>query len=249
MEQQAQQPWRILAIDDEVSVLETYQAILQATGDMEDQHSSDINDLNQLVNLGSEAVEEKQSHFDLTCVNSGEAGYQQVKGAIQQGTPFAVIYLDMRMPNGWDGLDTAIKVREVDPHVRIIMITAYADHSMTQIRSKIGVDFEFLNKPINREELSQLTRLHIENWERLKELERYREQLELLVERRTAELKLEADNHKQCGQARSFNPVGVNPTPARQASHRIENFGLAGVIPKTKHRGIKTAGRKRELNG
>ena len=55
--------------------------------------------------------------------------------------------------------------------------------------------------------------------------------------------------HEQCGQARSFNPVGVNPTPARQASHRIENFGLAGVIPKTKHRGIKTAGRKRELNG
>jgi hypothetical protein len=54
---------------------------------------------------------------------------------------------------------------------------------------------------------------------------------------------------EQCGQARSFNPVGVNPTPARQASHRIENFGLAGVIPKTKHRGIKTAGRKRELNG
>jgi len=60
MEQQAQQPWRILAIDDEVSVLETYQAILQATGDMEDQHSSDINELNQLVNLGSEVVEENK---------------------------------------------------------------------------------------------------------------------------------------------------------------------------------------------
>jgi hypothetical protein len=54
---------------------------------------------------------------------------------------------------------------------------------------------------------------------------------------------------KQCGQARSFNPMGVNPIPARQASHRIENSGSAGVIPKIKHRGIKTAGRKRELNG
>jgi len=39
------------------------------------------------------------------------------------------------------------------------------------------------------------------------------------------------------------------PTPARQASHRIENAGLAGEIPKIKHSVIKTAGRKLRLNG
>ena len=43
--------------------------------------------------------------------------------------------------------------------------------------------------------------------------------------------------------------MGVSPTPARQASHRIENSGSAGVIPKIKHRGNKAAGRKRKLNG
>lgn len=42
-------------------------------------------------------------------------------------------------------------------------------------------------------------------------------------------------------------PAGVTPAPARQASHRKENLGLAGVIAKVKHKGIETAGRKRKL--
>jgi hypothetical protein len=51
----------------------------------------------------------------------------------------------------------------------------------------------------------------------------------------------------QCGRARSHIPAGVNPAPARQASHWIEDPGPAGVIPKVKHRAIKTTGRKRKL--
>ena len=51
----------------------------------------------------------------------------------------------------------------------------------------------------------------------------------------------------QCGRARSHIPAGVNPAPARQASHWIEDPGPVGVIPKVKHRAIKTIGRKRKL--
>lgn len=199
MEQGAvvQKMWRILAIDDESSVLESYQSILESTGDVENALDLKIDALNQLVDLGSGEPELPNSKFDLVCVNSGEAGLKAVVEAHEQRAPFAVIYLDMRMPNGWDGLETAVRIREVDPQVRIIMITAYADHSLTEIRGKIGVDFEFLSKPINRHELSQLTRLHIEKWEQLNELKRYREALEQQVEARTAALQLEADNHRR----------------------------------------------------
>ncbi len=51
----------------------------------------------------------------------------------------------------------------------------------------------------------------------------------------------------QCVRARSQFPAGVNPAPARQASHRKENLGPAGVISKVKHRVIETAGRQRKL--
>ena len=51
----------------------------------------------------------------------------------------------------------------------------------------------------------------------------------------------------QCGQARSCIPAGGSPAPVRQASRWIENPGSAEVIPKIKHRAIKTIGRKRKL--
>ncbi len=51
----------------------------------------------------------------------------------------------------------------------------------------------------------------------------------------------------QCGRARSYIPAGENPAPARQASHRKENLGPEGAIPKAKHRVIETTGRKRKL--
>jgi hypothetical protein len=52
--------------------------------------------------------------------------------------------------------------------------------------------------------------------------------------------------YSTCGRARSFNSTGGNPVPARQASHREESLGPAGVIPKVKHRVIELTGRKRK---
>ena len=58
---------------------------------------------------------------------------------------------------------------------------------------------------------------------------------------------LENPIYSTCVQARSQIPAGVNPAPARPTSHREENSGPAGVIPKVKHRGIEPTGRKRKL--
>lgn len=194
--------WRILAVDDEPEVLEGYEAILSAMGHLQGAHEQQLDDLNQLMNADLSQWRKKNvPRFELQCAESGELGYHKVMTALNEHRPYAVIYLDMRMPNGWDGLETAIRVREVDPHVRIIIVTAYADHSLSDIRSKIGVGFEFLTKPIHREELSQLTLLHIEQWERDIELQRYRKELEQLVEARTHALQEEVDQHKRTAQA------------------------------------------------
>ncbi len=194
-------PWKILAIDDERVVLDTYQAILSTTGSVreagQEQIEEQLTELNQLIDFALDVKEAPLQQFELTTVTSGQAGYQAVLESLEQNDPFAVIYLDMRMPNGWDGLETAEQIREADPQVRIILITAYSDYSMTEIRSRIGVDFEFLNKPINRDELIQLTRLHVQLWEQSNQLCRYREQLEHEVAQRTAELQLEMENHKR----------------------------------------------------
>ncbi|MBT4606493.1 MAG: response regulator, partial [Thiotrichales bacterium] len=95
---------------------------------------------------------------------------QKLIEASEAGDPYAVIYLDMRMPTGWDGLETAERIREVDTEVRIVLITAYMDYSLTEIRQRIGVNFDFLTKPVDVNELLQLTLSLAAQWSQGRDL-------------------------------------------------------------------------------
>ncbi|MBT5746520.1 MAG: response regulator, partial [Gammaproteobacteria bacterium] len=101
---------------------------------------------------------------------SGQEGLQKLIEASEAGDPYAVIYLDMRMPTGWDGLETAERIREVDTEVRIVLITAYMDYSLTEIRQRIGVNFDFLTKPVDVNELLQLTLSLAAQWSQGRDL-------------------------------------------------------------------------------
>ena len=174
-----QQKWRILAIDDESAVHETYDAIFESKMD------SELDELDLL--LGGPGPEESEfAMFALEHAMSGKEGLQKIVEAIDVNNPFAVIYLDMRMPMGWDGLETAQHIREIDQEVRIILITAYMDHSLTDIRKKIGVKFEFLSKPVDSNELLQLTLSLATSWSQGRTLE-------LALERAEAASKVKDD--------------------------------------------------------
>src|SRR6202007_2292757 len=62
--------------------------------------------------------------FTVDKASNGMEGLKKVQKAVKNGTPYAVIFLDMRMP-GWNGLETAIEIRKVDAKAEIIFITAY----------------------------------------------------------------------------------------------------------------------------
>ena len=157
--------WRILAIDDESMVHDTYRAIFCERVE------------NELEGLFGEAQQDESecscsiaSHFRLDHAVSGKEGFQMLLEAAESEDPYAVLFLDMRMPGGWDGLETAEKIREVDPDVRIILITAYMDYRLTEIRQRIGVNFEFLTKPVDVNELLQLTLSLATQWSQARDL-------------------------------------------------------------------------------
>ena len=163
--------FRILAVDDEEDILEYYRDVL--AGVNESELSTQLFDLLDLAQTDG-AEEEKQDEvtFDLQTTTSGEIGYQWVKEAREEGNPFAVAFIDMRMPSGWDGLETAREIRAVDPYVTIIFLTAYMDYSLSDIRSSIGDHFSFLSKPINQEELHQVALTSAKTWHQLREVRR-----------------------------------------------------------------------------
>jgi signal transduction histidine kinase/DNA-binding response OmpR family regulator len=130
----------------------------------------------------------EQPTFELDTTTSGEDGLSKVDEALQQHNPYAVIYLDMRMPSGWDGLTTAKKIRAIDPEVSIIFITAYSDRSLDDIRHQLGIKFDFLRKPFIPSELLHLTHLHAEHWHQQSQLQLHKIQLEAIIQARQNEL-------------------------------------------------------------
>ncbi len=155
--------WRILAIDDDSNVLSTYKGMLT------EEDSEALQMLSDLVS-SNEPSEKVSPTLTLDLALSGEQGFEMVKEALEQGTPYAVVVLDMRMPPGWDGLKTAEKIRSVDSEVRIVLITAFMDYSLSEIRQRIGLNFEFLQKPVSAEEFAQIVVSQADGWGQYREL-------------------------------------------------------------------------------
>ncbi len=161
-ENRADKPWRILVVDDEQSIHNFYKEVLCA----------DRMDLSVLALVDDSTPPPViKSPYRIDHAYSGVEGVEAVAAAVEVGDPYVIILLDIRMPPGFDGIIAAQKIRELDKLVKIILISAYADYTLSDIREQIGVNFDFLSKPTRREELLQLTSLQARQWEMAKELE------------------------------------------------------------------------------
>jgi YesN/AraC family two-component response regulator len=89
-----------------------------------------------------------------------------VKAANENNAPYAVMFTDMRMPPGWDGLKTAKKIREIDKNIEIVIMTAYADHDQDVIAREIGTPDKlfYIKKPFQAEEIFQLAMSLTAKW-------------------------------------------------------------------------------------
>lgn len=101
---------------------------------------------------------------------NGMEGFEKVKLSLEEERPYALIFLDMRMP-GWDGLETAIRIKEIDPKVEIIIVTAFSDKSIEDIVAKAGQNVGYHCKPYASEEILQLAVKGVSDYNKLRNLE------------------------------------------------------------------------------
>jgi len=113
--------------------------------------------------------------YDIDTAGQGEEAFEMVKAAIENGAPYAVMFTDMRMPPGWDGLKTAKKVREIDKNIEIVIMTAFADYDQDDICREVGTPEKllYIKKPFQAEEIFQLALSLTSKWN-FEELERSR---------------------------------------------------------------------------
>jgi diguanylate cyclase (GGDEF)-like protein len=156
---------RILVADDEPQLLAAYKVCLEKA---DDQGSDDLNALGDALfgGVGTEAVTEFVAENQVDYVNQGEFAVAAVQEAIAAGDPYAVLFLDMRMPPGMDGFETAKRVRALDADINIVIVTGYSDHTPLQVAKVAGPldKLYYLAKPFEIDEIRQLAASLSSKW-------------------------------------------------------------------------------------
>jgi len=110
-------------------------------------------------------------NFTVHKASNGMEGLKLVKKAVAEGKPYAVIFLDMRMP-GWDGMQTAEQIRKYDTKAEIIFVTAFSDRSIDDIIARAGQNVGYHCKPYASEEIIQLATKAVTDYNKLRNLEK-----------------------------------------------------------------------------
>jgi signal transduction histidine kinase len=177
---------RILIVDDSPSIHDDFREILISAG------SSDIDPLERLI-FGSAAPVTVTREFALDSAYQGQHAVEMVERAVAAGTPYMLCFLDVRMPPGWDGPETLGHLWRADPHLQVVLCTAYSDYSWSDIVARCGSTDQLLilKKPFEVPEVRQLAHALSEKWRLARANERRMADLEHLVAERTEALRRE----------------------------------------------------------
>jgi two-component system NtrC family sensor kinase len=128
--------------------------------------------------------------FQVDTASQGEEGLRMVERALAEGRPYAMAFVDFRMPPGWDGVETTKRLWQVCPELQIVICTAFADCSWDQVLGDLKpLDrLLILKKPFDSIEVLQLANALTEKWRLLQEAKATLTGLEQAVKRRTQEL-------------------------------------------------------------
>jgi len=148
---------RILICDDNKAIHKDFQKVLSASN--RSAHVSNIED--QLFEDDPEYHSDQDIPnvaFTIESAYQGQDALRMAEAAAAAGAPYAVIFMDVRMPPGWDGILTAEKIWEKLPQTEIVIVTAYSDYTWEEMIGKLGINNKllFIKKPFDSLSVKQL---------------------------------------------------------------------------------------------
>ncbi len=145
---QGQEFIRVLVADDDEHVLDCYR---EAFGEDEPtNHLRVIDELEaELFDPETDVADEPK--FDIVACKQGDDAIKQAKAAKNDGMPFDVVILDVRMPPGIDGVEAGSRIRKLDPEVEIVFVTGYSDVPLEELRRRVPppMRLHYFNKPLS----------------------------------------------------------------------------------------------------
>lgn len=158
---------RILVIDDMAEIHVDYRRVLCPSHQPSTAHV-----------LASEILGSDDSEFITTpdfivdCATHGEEGLRMVEKAMAEGEPYAAAFVDVRMPPGWDGIETIKRIWQVDPFIQMTIVTAYSDYSWESICRELGATDQLLmlKKPFESIEILAIASSLTCKWDLMRRL-------------------------------------------------------------------------------
>jgi diguanylate cyclase (GGDEF)-like protein len=156
-------PIRVLIVDDEADIRDAYRQSLrqpEAAGNKAGLRDLQARLFNKAKGNPSPVITPASSTtFDPVFCGQADAAVVAVEQALAQNQPFAVVFMDVRMPPGKDGVWAAARIRELDPAVEIVICTAYSDVDPSEIGDIVPPEekLSYLQKPFHSHEVRQMT--------------------------------------------------------------------------------------------
>ncbi len=175
---------RILVIDDNPRIHEDIRKILCPAAAIHDLASD------AAAIFGEAPVATELSNFEMDSALQGREGLALVERALAEQRPYSLAFVDVRMPPGWDGIETIQHLWRCHPELQVVICTAYSDHSWDEIIRKLGKtdNLLILKKPFDNVEVLQLAHALTKKWVITCQVQFRMENLESVVGRRTQEL-------------------------------------------------------------
>ncbi|MCW8801425.1 MAG: EAL domain-containing protein [Desulfobacter sp.] len=167
--QEKKSSYRIIVIDDNTAIHEDFRKILGSASET----NSELDDMESfLFDTETDHARNSGVQFEIEYASQGQEGLDIVRKANEAGNPFSLAFVDGRMPPGWDGIETISHLWKESPELQVVLCTAYADYSWSEIQKVLGESDSLLilKKPFDNVEVLQMAHALTRKWELSREI-------------------------------------------------------------------------------
>jgi PAS domain S-box-containing protein len=205
---------RILIVDDNETIHGDFRKILMPAADSEAQLR---NAESLLFGEKSDAAQARSATapiYRLDSAMQGQEGLQLVEQAYAEGQPYALVFMDVRMPPGWDGIETVQRIWQKFPELPVVICTAFSDYSWPDMIARLGHsdNLVVLRKPFDAVEVLQLAHALTRKWRLDRQVRAHIQELDEQVRLRTRNLEA-ANEARRLSEERFAQAFHHNPVP------------------------------------
>jgi len=146
---------KILIVDDTPSIHDDFRKILT----LSDGSGKDLDEMaDSLFGKAEQTSIYESINYELESAYQGEEALKMIEKAESEGKGYSLVFMDVRMPPGLDGIKTIAKIWEKYPTMEIVICTAYSDYSWVDIVEILGPSAHLLvlKKPFDADEAQQM---------------------------------------------------------------------------------------------